>query len=173
MSNRKMSIGLKCLLERARYDKIAAYNAAILMEQEHRGSSAIQHFYTRSASMGYAPAMLMLAALYMKGDYLQQKDYDTQPQRIKDIDAAFQWIKLAAKQDDPTALYMLARCYLEGVGVDRNPTYCRYYLSQIPFPDSELNPYEISEAVVFGNVSSEVKDYVRRRRKARTLTTAG
>lgn len=163
MYNRDISIGLQTLLKRAQYDMVAAYNAAKVMEQEHRGASAIQYFYERSASMGYPPAMLMMAAFYMRGDYLQQDDYNVPPRRIKDINEAVRWIKLAAKQDYYDAFYMLARCYLEGIGVKPDTSYCQYYIDRIPFPNAPANPYKMSESVVFGNVSKELASFIPRK----------
>ncbi len=65
MKRRHMSIGLKMMLEKAQSDPVAAYNAALLLEEEHKGPQAIQFFCQRSAEGGYTPAMLKQAGIYI------------------------------------------------------------------------------------------------------------
>lgn len=62
-----------------------------------------------SASMGYAPASVMLGFCYEEGAGV-----------AVDRHRAFLWYDSAAKEKEPMAEYRLGRCYLHGIGVNRN-----------------------------------------------------
>ncbi len=113
MKTRAMSTGLKLLMKNARHDKIAAYNAAALLEAGGRGHSAVQFFYLRSAERDYPPAMRRIAGFYFTGEFLQDEDEDGQERRfIQDNELGFQWLQRATHLGDETSEYLLARCYL-------------------------------------------------------------
>ena len=63
MKARRMSEGLEQVLRKAQHDPVAAYDAAIMLEYEHRSQNAAQYFFLSAANGGYAPAMLRVAGL--------------------------------------------------------------------------------------------------------------
>lgn len=164
MKPRTMSEGLKYLIEKAQYDAGAGYDAAVMLEAEGRGQSAVQHFFLRSASNGCVSAMLRIAGFYLQGKYLVEDDDGQNRRYIQNIAEGLHWIRLAAATGDALSNYMLARCYADGIGVEKNLSEASYHLTLVPFSDW-ANPYEPAEALVFGNVSQTLKDCVRRRQK--------
>ena len=173
MKTRAMSTGLKLLMKNARHDKIAAYNAAALLEAGGRGHSAVQFFYLRSAERDYPPAMRRIAGFYFTGEFLQDEDEDGQERRfIQDNELGFQWLQRAAKLGDETSEYLLARCYLDGIGTRRDPVKAAYHLGRAVFV-GKFNPYEPDEGLVFGSLSPELHACVRRRIMANALKSAG
>lgn len=154
---------LKHLIEQAKHDKVAAYNAALLLAQEHCGAFVSQQYFLRSALLGYAPAMLTLAGRLVQDKYLQRDDSYEDVVTVRDTALAVGWIKQAAKIGDSTAVYALARCCLEGLAMKQSTTNCRYYLNQIPFPNSGLNLYKVSEAQIFGSLSAEIRKFIFKR----------
>ncbi len=65
--------------------------------------------FALSASMGYAPASVMLGFCYEEGLGVAM-----------DRHRAFLWYESAAKEKEAMAQYRLGRCYLYGIGINRN-----------------------------------------------------
>lgn len=171
MKTRMMPIGLKITLEKAQRDPVAAYNAASILEAGHWGQSATQHFFLRAALGGYAPAMIRIAGFYMTGQFLIE-DENGEQQFETNVDEGVNWIKQAANTGDATANYLLARCYADGIGMKQNLIKAVYFLGFVPF-SGQINPYEPSEALVFGCVSKNLRDCIRRKMKSISLKPAG
>lgn len=173
MKCRSMNVGLRMFLEQANHSPVAAYNAALLLEAEHRGQAAVQYFYARAANGGYVPAMLKIAGFLISGQYV---DYDNDTSlgiAVQNTVQGAAWIQSAAKTGDSTANYLLARCYWDGIGVERSRPKAMYYLNQVVFPECGMNPYEPTEAFVFGGISMGMKANVSRIQKMNSLTPAG
>lgn len=172
MKTRPMSDGLRICLEKAQYDPVAAYDAALLLEAGYRGQSAIQYFYLRAAEGGYTPAMLKVAGLFITGRYLEVSGDESVGKYMCSVNQGFAWIRRAADAGDASAKYALARCYSEGLGVTKNAAKADFYLSSIPFP-YQTNPYTPTEALVFGNISPAFQNCILRRLRRAELATAG
>lgn len=173
MKTRAMSAGLKLLLENARNDPIAAYNAAALLEADGRGHSAVQFFYLRAAQRNYAPAMRRIAGLYFTGEFLQDEDEDGQKRLfIKNSKLGFQWLQRAAEAGDETSEYLLARCYTDGIGTRKDPIKASYHLDRAVFA-GKFNPYEPDEGLVFGSLSPALHICVQRKLMASAVKSTG
>lgn len=172
MKTRPISTGLKKVLEEARYNPVAAFNAATIMEEEHRGQSAIQYFYRRSALGGYVPAMWRMAGFLLTGQYIMDEDDEQDRRCADDLQEGIGWLQLAAKTGDSTSCYLLARCYIDGVGVKRDIAEARQCLSKVIFY-KYINPYVATEALVFGSVSHQMAELVRQVMELRVLTAVG
>ena len=68
------------------------------------------HWFQRSAEQNYAPAQCQLGVIHCNGELGLEKDPE----------AAVQWFRLAADQNDPGGRAWLARCCYLGVGVEQN-----------------------------------------------------
>ena len=172
MKRNNMSLGLQMCLEQALQSPIAAYNAAILLESEHKGPAAAQYFYLRSAFGGYVPAMLKVAGLFITGQYIEDSA-SSYGVCLQDLEQGAFWIRRAAKTGDSTANYLMARCYLDGIGVKASPSCAMYYLQQVVFPKYPINPYEPDEALVFGNVSKNLGSYLSHLHRKKFFPPAG
>lgn len=168
-----MNVGLKMYLEQAQYNPVAAYNAALLLENENMGQAIAQQFYVRAARGGYVPAMWKVAGLFITGQYVSRREDSIWDSYTQNLDQGFTWIQTAAQTGDSTANYLLARCYWDGIGVERNRSSALYFLEQVTFPELSMNPYEPTEVLVFGSVSTELKNNAIRIQKRRALTPAG
>ena len=73
--------------------------------------------FALSASMGYAPASVMLGFCYEEGIGVSA-----------DRRRAFLWYESAAKEKEAMAEYRLGRCYLYGIGINRNFRAAHMYL---------------------------------------------
>lgn len=159
MKKQMLSQGLRQTIDQARYSRVAAFNAAMLLEGEHGGRAAIQYFYKRSALGGYPPAMVRLAGFFFKGEYIE--DTENGRQYVLDTAQGVGWLRRAAAIGDDAANYLLARCYAEGIGVEKSHALAFYHLSRVNFPHpGKLNPYEPEEALIFGNLSSELRSCI-------------
>ena len=148
----KMSDGLRTLLSRAPYDAIAAYNAALLLNAEHKGQAAVQYFCQLSANMGYSPAMIWIAKMYFTGAYLNpENDQSSLP--VRNVDRCIHWLRQAVSENNDEARYLLARMYWDGIGMTQNKSTAKALLSQVTFSPLFGNPYESSEVQFFGSVS--------------------
>jgi len=172
MKCRNMNVGLRMYLEQAQHNPVAAYNAALLLENEHMGQAIAQQFYVRAAQGGYVPAMWKVAGLFITGQYVSRED-SIWGSHTQDLSQGFAWIRTAAKTGDSTANYLLARCYWDGIGVERNRSSALYFLEQVTFPENSMNPYEPTEVLIFGSVSADLKNNAVRIQKRKSLTPAG
>jgi len=164
MKHRTMSEGLRITLKKAMTDSVAAYNAAVMLEQDHRGQAAVQFFCQRSADDGYVPGLLKLAGMYLSGCYLRRTGGDT-CLHIKDDVKAYHLISDAAAKQDPIALYMLARCHMDGIGTQRDKSLAEYYLDQVILSNYPMMVLESEEMLLFGCNSAAVQKYVAGHRK--------
>ena len=161
------------LIMRAHHDPASAYDAAKYLESRHCSPLTVHSYYRRSASLGYEPAMLKVAGLLMLGECLTSSDDDIIPRREQNRDLAFKLIYLVAtKGSDPkskqVALYLLARCYVDGFGTDISPVRAEYYLSQVSQPrDYEI--YRIQESATFGATSKAMRLLVEKVWKTRQI----
>jgi TPR repeat protein len=73
--------------------------------------------FALAASMGYAPASVMLGFCYEEGIGVSV-----------DRRRAFLWYESAAKEKEAMAEYRLGRCYLHGIGINRNFKAAHMYL---------------------------------------------
>lgn len=174
MKTNHISTGLHLAMEAARTNPEKAYEAAMMLENENRSLSAAQYFYSLSARNGYAPAMLKMAAYCMSGTYIMEDSDGYKAFAKPDPKQAVFWIKRARSCDihDPSAAYLLARCYVEGIAVCRDHGMATNLLCEVPFPLAAFNPYEPYEAYVFGSVSSKMKSFVYDFRNRRPLDAA-
>ena len=172
MKRKNMSVGLRMYLEQAAQSPAAAYHAALLLESEHKGPVAAQYFYLRSAYGGYLPAMLKVAGLFITGQYVEDSEGIRGACR-QDLEQGVAWLRRAAETGDSTANYLMARCYLDGIGVKASEASALYFLQQVTFPAYPVNPYEPVEALVFGDVSGELKTCVNRLQNAKSFPPAG
>lgn len=171
MKCNQMPIGLKMMLEKAKDDPAAAYTAALLLEEGHRGPQAVQFFCQRSAEDGYVPAMIKLAGIYIMGHYIHDDSTDTDSDQ--DIKTGVDWLRRAADTGDDTANYMMAHCYCEGVGVAYSRAKAMYFVGQISAPKPPLSLYETTETLIFGSISSELRAFTLHRQRAKSLARAG
>ena len=149
---RKMSDGLRTLLGKAPHDAIAAYNAALLLDAEHKGQAAVQYYCQLSAKMEYSPAMLWIAKMYYTGVYLNRAN-DQSYIPVRNVDRCIHWLKRAVAKNNDEARYLLARMYWDGIGMPQNKSAANALLSQITFAPLFGNPYESSEIQFFGSIS--------------------
>lgn len=159
MKRRTMSEGLRITLKNGMSDPIAAYNAAVMLEQEHRGQAAVQFYCERSAGGGYVPGLLKLAGMYLSGCYLRRTGTDS-CLHIKDDVKAYHLISDAAAGHDPIALYMLARCCMDGIGTQRDKISAEYYLDQVIMSNYPMEFMESEELLIFGCNSAAVHKYI-------------
>lgn len=171
MKRKQMSAGLKMMLERAHEDPVSAFNAALLLEEEHRGAASVQYFCQRAAEGGYVPAMIKLAGIYITGRYVHD-EYEEED-KLQDIETGVSWLQRGADIGDHTACYMLAHCYFEGFCLECNPVKASYYLSQAAFPIYPANPYEPTEILIFGYSSHRILEYLQRQQRSKRLSRAG
>ncbi len=171
MKRNQMSIGLKMMLEKAQSDPVAAYNAALLLEEEHKGPQAVQSFCQRSAEGGYVPAMLKLAGIYITGHYIHDDTVDMGSS--DDRRAGSAWLRRAADTGDDVANYMLAHCYYEGIGVESSRAKAMYFAGQLPASGVPLSLYQTMETLIFGEISSELCAFAQRRQRASSLPLVG
>jgi len=171
MKRNQMSIGLKMMLEKAQSDPVAAYNAALLLEGEHKGPQAVQFFCQRAAEGGYVPAMLKLAGIYITGNYIHDDANDMDI--TEDLKTGVAWLRRAADTGDNTANYMLAHCYYEGIGVECSRAKAMYFAGQLPSSGVPISLYQTTETLIFGEISGELYAYVQRRQRASSLPLAG
>ena len=172
MKCRNINVGLRMYLEQAQHNPVAAYNAALLLENELMGQAIAQQFYVRAARGGYVPAMWKVAGLFITGQYVNNREDSILRSYTQDLSQGFDWIRTAAKTGDSTANYLLARCYWDGIGVEQNRSSALYFLEQVTFPEIPMNPYELTEVLVFGSVSADLKNNAVRIQKKNSLTTA-
>ena len=118
------------------------------------------------------PAMWKVAGLFITGQYVNNREDSILRSYTQDLGQGFDWIRTAAKTGDSTANYLLARCYWDGIGVERNRSSALYFLEQVTFPEIPMNPYELTEVLVFGSVSADLKNNAVRIQKKNSLTTA-
>lgn len=171
MKCNQLPIGLKMMLEKAQNDPAAAYTAALLLEEGHRGPRAVQFFCQRSAEDGYTPAMLKLAGIYIMGHYIH--DDAAGASLDQDLKTGADWLRRAADAGDDTANYMLAHCYYEGIGVECSRAKAMYFVGQISSPEVPISLYETTETLIFGTISSELHAFANRRQRAKSLSLAG
>lgn len=172
MKCNQMPTGLEMTLKKAQNDPAAAYTAALLMEEGHRGGpQAVQFFCQRSAEDGYTPAMLKLAGMYISGQYIH--DDPQEADRDRDLKAGVEWLRRAVDAGDDTANYMLAHCYCAGIGVERSRTKAMYFVGLIASPELLIGLYETTEMLIFGEISSELRAFALRCQRAKSLAFAG
>lgn len=171
MKRNQMPIGLKMMLEKAQNDPAAAYTAALLLEEGHKGPRAVQFFCQRAAEGGYTTAMLKLAGIYISGQYIH--DDPREADSGQDLKAGVEWLRQAADSGDNTANYMLAHCYCEGIGVERSRAKAMYFVGQISSPEAPISIYETTEMLIFGTISSELHAFVHRCQHAKSLSLVG
>lgn len=172
MKCRNVNVGLTMYLKQAQHSPAAAYSVALLLENEHMGQAAAQQFYMRAARGGYVPAMWKVAGLLITGQYVSSSE-DSWGSYTQDCSQGFAWIQTAAKTGDSTANYLLARCYLDGIGVERSRSAALYFLERVTFPEDSMNPYEPIEVLVFGSVSPDLKDCANCIQKVNSLMPTG
>lgn len=167
----KMSDGLRTLLGKAPRDAIAAYNAALLLNAEHKGQAAVQYYCQLSANMGYSPAMLWIARMYYTGVYLNCASNQSELP-VRNVDRCIHWLKRAVAENNDEARYLLARMYWDGIGMPQNKSAANALLSQITFSPLFGNPYESSEVQFFGSISYSFGAGILRSPESRRLTPA-
>lgn len=116
-------------------DGKAAYNASILRARglgcDNQDLAAALLLLRKSAALGVARAQLQLARLYATGKGGVRRDDDE----------AFRWYDMAAKQDDPDALYHLGCFYEEGRGTLKDESealWCFFRASKAGHEKSKL-----------------------------------
>lgn len=158
-TNRCISEGLDITLKDAQCNPVAAYNVALLLESEHRAPSTAQQYIYKAACGGYTPAMVRMACFLMSGEYLQYLNQDT-PVFISDARQAVCWLEKAARFNDQTAHYLLARCCAEGICYNKSLPAARSHLAWVKFHPDFGNPYEDYEILAFGSVSQTMMNLV-------------
>lgn len=151
-------------IEDSREACIAAYHEGLKLEQKRRCRAAARYYFQQAAEGGYAPAMLRIAGFCLTGVYSVYDESEV-PCRQRDIENGIAWIQKAAHTGDDAALYMLARCYLEGIGVTKDRETAAYYIGRVHFPEMSDNPYDLREALVFGSISAELREMIRREKQ--------
>jgi TPR repeat protein len=109
-------------------EKHTRFSQAVIDLDQDRYAAAIDVFLPLALD-GHAPAQTQLGFLYLKGNGFQ-----------KDKIAAAKWFALAANQDQPEALYQLAKIY-EAIGQEFQRAYLGECLARrsrrhIPLTDS-------------------------------------
>lgn len=172
MKCNQMPTGLETMLKKAQNDPAAAYTAALLLEDGHRGGpQAVQFFCERAAEGGYTTAMLKLAGMYISGQYIH--DDPREADAAQDLKAGAEWLRRAVDAGDETANYMLAHCYCEGIGVERSRAKAMYFVGLISSPEFSISLCETEEIFIFGEISSELHTFAHRCQRANSLSLAG
>lgn len=140
-----------------RIDPVAAYDAAMLLEAEHGSPSAAQQYFYIAASGGYTPAMIRLACFLMSGSYLKYLDNGVSVLEMNKPEAV-KWLQKAASLGDKTAHYLLARCCVDGVCMNKSLPDARSHLEWVDFGSAAYEPVEV---MAFGAPSDEMKALIR------------
>lgn len=159
-NNRHISTGLEYFLKKAKSDPVAAYTAALILESEHRGPSAVQQYIHIAACGGYTPAMIRMACFLMSGNYLQYLD-SGHPVFVMDKQKAVDWLEKAASAGDEIGHYLLARCCVDGICKNKSLPDARGHLAWVHLHPQFGNPYEPTEIMAFGAPSDEMRVLVR------------
>ena len=88
--------------------------ASMLLGEEFRRQGRAEdafQIFRKSASKGYAPAMIQVGLMYSNGDGVK-----------KDLEKASSWLRPANVKGDAVGKYLLAECFLFGKGVAKNPS---------------------------------------------------
>ena len=103
--------------------RLIAENEKIM--EEYRSQLANREFWQRfdeltaAAMEGDAESQYTLGSMYYSGE-----DIDL------DYEQAVFWFKEAAKQKHPDAMYYLGRCYIEGIGMEKNENIGQSFIRQ-------------------------------------------
>lgn len=109
----------KCDEARQTQAKYEAELAELYAEKEEQEFRAYLEDLMYSAQVGDADAQNTLGELYYYGD-----EIDGDPEQ------AVYWFKEAAKQRHPEALFNLGRCFIDGVGVEKDTTRGKGFIKQ-------------------------------------------
>ena len=152
---------LRRLLQDAKYDPASAFDAAEILECTGRNSRLTQLLYDR-ATYGHKTAAktnlakLKLAHLLISGHYIKDADKSSLTTYIKDDEQAFALIKETESNGYGKAAYLLARAYIDGIGVAQSKSMAIYYLDQLTEASTDRNEFEQAELQVFGSISLEL-----------------
>lgn len=111
---KKYNAGLKVTEEDVEHEKQLAADYDAIVSRYHQ-EKADEEFWAYVDELmllsqsGDAEAQNTLGELYYYGDELEQ-----------DLEQAFYWFKEAAKQHNPTAIFNMGQCYLNGEGTDKD-----------------------------------------------------
>lgn len=108
------------LSESCKGDRVAAFEAAKIMTFEKYSDLIIQKQYLRSAELGYVPAQRELGILGLCKKLVEPESIEGDIRYNKDLIEGINWIKLAAKNKDGAAIFILGKCYQLGLGVRIN-----------------------------------------------------
>ncbi len=139
-------------LKHANHSAIEAFRVASWFEDERRCPLTSQIYYLRAAKAGYPPAMIKLASIC-----LSAKTGNGNKEEAGATEAAM-WLMRAASSGNCIADYLLARCYVDGIGVKENRPRAKYYLKKSCRYEKRLSKYRPMEAFVFGSVSQKLQD---------------
>lgn len=147
------------LLNEAKRNPKSAYDMALDLEKKHGSQSIIQHYFYLSASGGYVPAMIRVACLYLSGQYIKF-DEDGRACFVRDHTKGVEWLTKAASTGDDTSHHLLARCYLDGIGVPKSEYEPRFHISRIKITSNNNNLHELNGSMIIGNASGKLQEII-------------
>ena len=142
-------------IDDVRYDPVAAYQLACELERKHKSPRLVQSLLTRSADQKYDRALIKLAGRLIRGYYYPDDDLCAAAP-VKNEVVGVQRVQEAVACGCCVANYLIARAYLDGIGVEADKMSADAYLNCITEDTYDAAQFEAQEIMAFGNVSHEL-----------------
>ena len=109
-----------CLSRSAHGDKIAAYEAAKIMQFEKYSEVMVQAQLRKAASLGSVDAMRWLGFLGLSGKLISSESTVTKVSYYNTYDHAYNWFVEGSKKGDALSTFVVGTCLHHGIGTPQD-----------------------------------------------------
>ena len=109
-----------CLSRSAHGDKIAAYEAAKIMQFEKYSEVMVQAQLRKAASLGSIDAMRWLGFLGLSGKLISPESTVTKVSYYNTYDHAYNWFVEGSKKGDALSTFVVGTCLQHGIGTPQD-----------------------------------------------------
>ena len=109
-----------CLSRSAHGDKIAAYEAAKIMQFEKYSEVMVQAQLRKAASLGSVDAMRWLGFLGLSGKLISPESTVTKISYYNTYDHAYNWFVEGSKKGDDLSTLVVGTCLHHGIGIPQD-----------------------------------------------------
>ena len=109
-----------CLSRSAHGDKIAAYEAAKIMQFEKYSEVMVQAQLRKAASLGSVDAMRWLGFLGLSGKLISPESTVTKVSYYNTYDHAYNWFVEGSKKGDALSTFVVSTCLQHGIGTPQD-----------------------------------------------------
>lgn len=120
-----------CLSRSAHGDKIAAYEAAKIMQFEKYSEVMVQAQLRKAASLGSVDAMRWLGFLGLSGKLISPESTVTKVSYYNTYDHAYNWFVEGSKKGDALSTFVVGTCLQHGIGTQQDTTKSEQLMSSV------------------------------------------